>query len=63
MGANGFRGFNPYMTVKEAAEMLRISPARVLELIEQCRLRSDPIRKGHPRCINLGEIQRYIEVQ
>lgn len=50
--------FNPRLTIKEVAEMLRVSVARVKELIMKQLLRSDPVGNGK-HCIFLHEVERF----
>lgn len=59
MGANGFKGFDPYLTKAEVADRLGISLARVDELIAKKQLLWDPVAKDHTRGILLSNVMSY----
>lgn len=61
MGSNGRRGWNPYLTFKEAAELLHMSVEEVRDLIKKRKLPCDPVSRSSPRCIPLDDVMEHIE--
>lgn len=61
MGSNGRRGFNPYLTMMEVAELLHVSVKQVDELIRARKLPYEPVKDGSPRCIPLEDVNALIE--